>query len=264
VATRRKYKVPGYRDGGRVPIDTDVLIADPVQPSPPADHAAAASSPADDGNPLARALEATRRAEDLQRQHLAPQRQPTEHERFVDGLPGLSDRKRSFLKANPDLTRQDIAAVAGRHYHAALGAGIADDTDEIERYILDNVQRDIEHHRDLTAANARPTPENYQAHQGAQQLGREAESIAAEMMPQQPAPPPAPRRSMPISAPVSRDIPMASGERRPGQITLNPDERFIAHTSFPHLPKTEAELAYARNKRRMLQMKANGEIQGDR
>jgi hypothetical protein len=56
---------------------------------------------------------------------------------------------------------------------------------------------------------------------------------------------------------------MSNGARRQGQIHLNREEREIAHTSFPHLPKTQAELEYARNRERMFAMKADGRIQGD-
>jgi hypothetical protein len=57
---------------------------------------------------------------------------------------------------------------------------------------------------------------------------------------------------------------MPNGERRPNQITLSRDELEIASLHFKHLPKHEAELEYARNKKRMLEMKADGRIQGDR
>ena len=65
------------------------------------------------------------------------------------------------------------------------------------------------------------------------------------------APPPSPkRRSMPMSAPVSRDYVGVSG--RPFESnSLSRDERDIARSSFPHLPAPEAEYEYLKNKRRM-------------
>lgn len=57
---------------------------------------------------------------------------------------------------------------------------------------------------------------------------------------------------------------MASGGRASAsQITLNREEREIAAISFPNLTRQEAELAYARNKKLMIQRKADGRIQGD-
>jgi hypothetical protein len=254
MATRRKYKSPpAYRDGGRVHSDI------PVAP----DHGervslSAQASQADDDNPLLQALHATARAEELQR-HQPVQRQPTAHEAYVDGLP-VSDRKKAFLKANAALMRPDIAQVAARHYQEALQSGIADDSDEIEEHILNNTARDLEHQRALSAA-ARSTPETREVHHAAQALQREADAIQAESAPPDrpaPAPAPAARRSMPMTAPVSREVPSISGSRRPTQTTLSADEVQIAHVSFPHLSKAEAEWQYAKNRARMQQMKAEG------
>lgn len=67
---------------------------------------------------------------------------------------------------------------------------------------------------------------------------------------------------MPMSAPVSRDVPSATGVRQSN--TLSQDEREIARVSFPHLPAAQAEYQYLLNKRRMHEWKADGRIQGDR
>jgi len=51
---------------------------------------------------MMRAVEAARRADDLQRQRAQqPQQQPLTVEQYIDTLPGLSDRKRAFLKHYP-------------------------------------------------------------------------------------------------------------------------------------------------------------------
>jgi hypothetical protein len=220
--------------------------------------------PADDGA-IMRAVQAAARAEQMQReaaQQHQGQPQSSTVEQHVDGLPGLSDRKRAFLKANPALLRQDIATVAGRQYQAALQAGIPDDTPEIERWIIDNTAREIEHHRELTSAHARPTPEHEAIAEAAADLQREAEEILAETAAAQPTPVVSPaRRRMPISAPVSREVPSASGHRQPTDWnTLSAEERQIARHSFtdPGMSNAEKELLYLRNRQKLAQMRRDG------
>src|SRR5579862_9429225 len=131
MPTRRKYKQPKtYRDGGRV-VSEDIAVPDDLGSG--AVTQTRGSEAADD-DALTRALQGQQRADELQRQAA---RQPTEHERFVDGLPGLSDRKRAFLKSNPALVRNDVAPIAGAAYQEALRAGIPDDTDQIEQYVIE-------------------------------------------------------------------------------------------------------------------------------
>jgi len=229
MATRRKYKVQHFRDGGVV---KDVgSVAEDAAPEPAASPPAA-SPPQTEESPLARALAAARHAEALQ--HQAAQRQPTEHERFVDAMPGLNDRKRNFLKQNPELMRPGIAEIAGRHYQEALAAGIADDSPEIERHIIESTARELASHREPEPA--KPAP--------------------AALSPAAPQ-----RRSMPMSAPVSRNIPTANGRREPdGWNKLSAEEVRIAHNSFtdPNVSNVEKERMYLANKRRYLSMKADG------
>jgi hypothetical protein len=93
---------------------------------------------------------------------------------------------------------------------------------------------------------------------------REAEAHYADMSAEPPAPAaPAMKRNIPMSAPVSRDVPSASGGQSPSRVHLNAEERHIANVSFKHLPPHERDLAYARNRSRMHEMKKNGGIQGD-
>lgn len=69
------------------------------------------------------------------------------------------------------------------------------------------------------------------------------------------------RRSMPVSAPVSRDVPTASGQRQPSsKVTLNEEERLIARSAFSASDMTNAqkEYLYAQNKRKLANMRANG------
>lgn len=70
------------------------------------------------------------------------------------------------------------------------------------------------------------------------------------------------RRSMPVSAPVSRDVPTANGQRQPSsKMTLTQEERQIARSSFTASDMTneQKELMYAQNKRKLQNMRANGQ-----
>lgn len=75
-------------------------------------------------------------------------------------------------------------------------------------------------------------------------------------------PPPQRSRSMPVSAPVSRDIPNPSGQRSsPTKMTLTEEERRIARNSFsaPDMTDAQKEFLYAQNKRKLQVKRANGE-----
>jgi hypothetical protein len=69
------------------------------------------------------------------------------------------------------------------------------------------------------------------------------------------------RRSMPVSAPVSRDIPGPSGVRTSSKITLSPEEREIARKSFsaPDMTDEQKEKLYAMNKAKLQRMRSNGQ-----
>jgi len=70
------------------------------------------------------------------------------------------------------------------------------------------------------------------------------------------------RRSIPMSAPVSRDAPTYSGQKPASTtMTLTEEERRIARTSYTALDMTDAqkEYAYAKNKQKLLRLRANGE-----
>jgi hypothetical protein len=277
MATRRKYKAR-HGDHGRMVDDGAVVTAQASPAAPPP------TSQPDAPNPLQRALEASRHADDLQHQHAMrrqvglPERpiDPAEQhaiDTYVDAIPNLTDHQRRFLKSHPSLMSEPYVSLMRHAILMARHAGIADDTPQMDAAILAGIAKDIQHHHalsQLTSAHARPTPENHAMHQDANQaaaaLQAEAERHMAAMAAENPPPPPpAPRRSIPMSAPVSRDVPMSSGERRPGgQIHLSRDEVMIAHVSFPHLSKAQAEREYAKNRQRMHEWKRDGRIQGDR
>jgi hypothetical protein len=263
MVVRRKYRAKA----NHVPAVADVAAA--AAPAPPD-----APGPAAGGggpSPLQAALEAQRHPEHLQHQHGLRQQAGLAEppidattrqavDQHIDNMPGLSEWKRRFLKSHRSLLAEPYAS-SMRHAHAmALHAGLVDDSPQMDSAILAGVAKDVEHHRALsalTSAQPRPTP---QMHQGgtaeaAAELQREAGQHLAALKPQ--------RRTMPISAPVSRDIPLTSGHRSQDR-TLSADERQIARASMPHLPADQAEYQYLINRRRMHEMKASGEIQGDR
>jgi hypothetical protein len=69
------------------------------------------------------------------------------------------------------------------------------------------------------------------------------------------------RRSIPMSAPVSRDVPTPSGQRAsPTKITLTEEERRVARSSYsaPDMTDAQKEYAYAKNKQKLQAMRANG------
>lgn len=77
----------------------------------------------------------------------------------------------------------------------------------------------------------------------------------------EPEPTPQPqRRSMPVSAPVSREVPTTSGVRQETKMNLSPEERLIARTSFSSdMTDAQKEYLYAQNKKKLRDMRANGQ-----
>jgi hypothetical protein len=78
------------------------------------------------------------------------------------------------------------------------------------------------------------------------------------------------RRSIPVSAPVSRDVPTASGKRSSdNQMTLSPEERAIARNSFgaingKDLTNAQKEYLYAQNKAKYQKSLQSGEYKDAR
>lgn len=128
--------------------------------------------------------------------------------------------------------------------------GIADDTDEIDNYVLRGLQFE------LSAREHREEPDDAPTHQAPPQARHE---------PLQSRPPPEPRRSMPMSAPVHRDPPRpGSGQRGQDDLKLTEEERMIARASIvdrPDMPKltdAQKEYLYAKNKQKYRRMVADG------
>ena len=268
MVVRRKYK-------SRV---APAVADEPVAAAPASPVAPGAMNRADGANPLQRAHEALQHAENLQRQRqhrqniglAEPQRSEAELraiDQFVESIPNLSDHQRRFLRSHPTLMTSPYDQLMAHAITLAKHAGIEPDTDAMDRAILVGVQRDLEHHRALsalTSSAARPTPQNAAPHVGVDQHVADLNTEAAQHMVgnQQPAPsaPPLPkRRSMPMSAPVSRDYVSVSG--RPALDNhLTAEERQIARNSFgdPHMSDAEKELLYMRNRNKYRAAKADG------
>jgi len=69
-----------------------------------------------------------------------------------------------------------------------------------------------------------------------------------------PAPPPMPRtRSLPIYAPVSRDIPTATGQKVADlrNVPLNPEERIVVRSAYHRMSPKDAEFEYAKQKAKL-------------
>ena len=271
MVTRRKYRTRA----DQTPADVTNVAVVPAQGLP------AAPTAASDGNgtsPLQRALEAQQHAEQLQTQHQHRQRiglpEPAldPHQRqlvdqHIDGLAVTPHWKR-FLKSHPSLLVPPYHASMMHQYDIALRAGVPDNSVHMDHAILLGVGRDLEHHHNLSqlAAPARSTPSPAQMHddgvdQHVADLNAEAaQHMAAEHRPAPVALSPSPKkRSMPMSAPVSRAAPDVSG--RPAVNNhLTADEVRIAHNSFsdPSMSNRDKELLYLQNKRKLHRMREDG------
>jgi hypothetical protein len=157
------------------------------------------------------------------------------------------------------MLQPELSHLMNWHYHAALQNGIADDTPHLDRFIVEGVEREIEHRRQ-NATSAPPAAPERTVDQDVQRLDREVQGIrnttaalaatpaalTAQIAPADVLPErgrsasPTPRRSMPISAPVSREVPSASGSR-PSAITLSEEERKVARNSFTDPSLTNEE-----------------------
>ena len=219
--------------------------------------------PADD-NPLMRAFTAQQRAEELQRD--APQRPPPSSaiEQHIQKIPNLSEHKRAFLRQFPVLLSDPITQqIFNRHYQAGLQSGLGDDSPELDNYLIANTAREIEQRRQQLEPAHEPART---IEEEVRRLDDEVESGMRSEQPPKPIAPPPARRRVPMSAPVSRDTHDYSGRPQSANtsMTLSAEERDIAHRSYTAHNMTDAqkEYEYAKQKRRMIAAKANGEIQG--
>jgi hypothetical protein len=259
MAHRRKYK-----SGGAVPPAEATAEVPAPPPAPAAD---------DDAEAILRSLRGTERAVQLQRP-------PQSIEEAVDRLP-FSDRRKAFLKKNQVMLDPKNLPHVERWYEHSKQAGNADDSDAQDEYILRGVLSELkaEHDRGVEAAKAAtpmqspPGPELSDDEADAQ-LDREVAGLRAieharNAMPtaHEAVPEPQPLRStmrFPVTAPVSRDVPSASGARtsQSNSVVLGAEERDMARRSYSWLPPDQAERLYAEQKRRLAAMRAAGTYNG--
>jgi hypothetical protein len=218
-------------------------MPDSVPPGSDDDEAAAAGSPSqppptlEDESPVKAALERIKHAEQLQARMQAQYPQQIPQQAQTPQPPQLSQWKLDFLKANPELVENEEATSLTRYtYLAALRRGIRDDTPAMNEAILAGWSR-----MRGAVENVSHKPE------------REEPPVNA----------PEPRRSMPVSAPVSRGAPdLSSGRSIPQRITLSATEVEIARNSYsaPDMTNEQKERAYAMAKLRMIQMRKDGTL----
>jgi hypothetical protein len=194
-------------------------------------------APTDDDSPVKKALESIKHAEAMQarlQQQYAPSPRPMTLEQQIDADPSLSPHKKAFLKANPHVL-QNLPA-AGYYHRQGTAQGIADDTEEMNQFVLSGMRRERE-----AIENARRAPY------------RDPPPVNT---------PEPPKRSMPHTAPVTRDAPSMSAGAVPTRITLSPEEIMIARNSYtaPDMSNEQKERAYAMAKLRMLQMRKDGRL----
>jgi hypothetical protein len=222
MPTLRKYKPKGYRSGGAVLSDTPIpggtapAAATADEPALPPEPAAAATLPPfehEDNDAVARAVAAQRRAEELQRQAAQPSR-PLTIEEQIDAAP-LSDKRKAFLKQHTMLAEPQNQGVTQFYYQEAVNEGLADDSDSQHEYILQNVRGHLERReRQRAQARAYVAPRAPEAQE---------EAIPQLSAPMPSAAPQPAKRSAPMAAPVSRDVPTLSG--RPSKRSAEPHRR---------------------------------------
>lgn len=226
-------------------------------------------------DPVQKALEGQRRAEELQQRQA---QEPMSVDRYVDSLPGLTDHKRQFLKAHPEMLNGQQFDLMAQAYGEAMRVGFQDDTPELDRFLVETVRAELtaRHGRLAEAARSAMEPPRRPVLSVEQEVARLDAEVAAHtaidhvnastpaaFASQLPQPERMPRsRSMPMTAPVSRDTPMLSGQRpmSMGQVTLTAEERFIARNSFtdPNMTDADKEKLYATQKARLQHLRSQG------
>lgn len=199
-----------------------------VEPAPPVAEAINSDEPM---SPSPAPSPADNASQVLKRQLEALQETRTLQEQVQVAIAAAQERREAWLKSN-QLAQQNYAALNALH-NEAVQSGLVDTSPEYFDY-LNNRLASLQ-----TQHPAAPT-----------HLVEEMRTMQHKPEPPQPKPVSV---SNFVSAPVSRDIP--SGDyRRNGQITLTPQDREFARIAGV----TDAE--YAKQKARMLEMKATGEF----
>jgi hypothetical protein len=188
------------------------------------------------------AAAAQHHAEALQRAHIAQQhQQPLDPEKLISGLP---ESAQTWLRAHPEFVTDPAqnAQLQVAHNYLLARRGVQ--------------QFSPEYFDALNAEFGFAPPRSERPDAPSSEMTEPAMSAP----PPPPAPPPV-KRSMPLSAPVQRDVPSLNGQRASERsITLTAEERMIARNSFtdPSLSDHEKEMLYAKNKAKYQAQLADG------
>jgi hypothetical protein len=211
------------------------------------------------GEALRRQYEELQKSEQINRQYQEQQtRRQQEQQAYVQQInqvfnfwkqSGLSPDQEQILRANTVLMIQLTDSAAQQATRQGHQFGTAEHIEAAKKAFFEQLEQARQHATAPQSTEPLPTAGN--------------QTDPAMETPPFFKPPPAKPPRTPAShysAPVSREVP--SGNPRPGyetderRVTLSPDEKVIAKNSGI------SEVEYARNKIKMLRMKASGEIQG--
>jgi hypothetical protein len=247
-------RIRKYKSGGAVPAEPAELpdVAPDAEPAP-------------DNDPVRRGLAEIHRAEELHRQYA--QKVPQSLAEQIEHDPQLTGPQRQFLRQHPHVLSDPRALMF--YVSAARSRGFKDDSPEFFDTILHGFEREhergVEHARHLAEMKSQP----HRAVQKAHEQADEIEERALAMVPgAQPPPktspdvaPPESRRSIPVSAPVHRDVPTFSGNRQSHvDVRLSPEERDIARRSYsaPDMTDAQKEYEYWRQREKLRAMRRDG------
>ncbi len=302
--------------------DVEPLAAEPRAPAPPE------PPQPEEESPLQKALDAQRRAEDLQRaaqrerdeavrharargEELTRERSRSEDAEYNSVLTAIAAEQSALDKAEADyvsaLNAQDFTAAAKAQTVMARSTGRIDRLEE-NKQVFD--QRRAAPPRPEPQPQPRaPQPQGFEAQianlpepakvwlrkhpefvndtalnekiGGMHVYLTKSEGVEAfspayfdaldtrfgfKAKPEQPRSEPQQRRSMPMSAPVSRDVPGSNGQRQDSKkMYLTPEEVQVARLSIvdrPDMPKltnSQKEYIYAQNKQKLKNQRASGE-----
>jgi hypothetical protein len=260
MATRRK----GYKSGGAVPRDGGGGAVEMPDVAPD-EGTAAAPAPNPIQDPVLYALRQTERAEEFQRQYAA--RVPQSLAEQIETDPNISAPQRAFLRQHPHVLSDPRALMF--YVHAARSRGIKDDTPEFFDTILRGFEREhergVEHAKHLAEMKSQPHRAVEKAHERADEIEERALAMVPGAQPPPKTPsapaPPESRRSIPVSAPVHRDVPTFSGNRESHvDVRLTAEERDIARRSYsaPDMTDAQKEYEYWRQREKLRAMRRDG------
>lgn len=249
----RKKKPLTFKDGGAVPF-ADVVepVAEPLEAASikiPADEAPAAAPEPD---AVQQAYERTLRAQQFQPPPPPVQLPPKTIDEAIDRLP-VSDFWKTSLRSHPEIMEHNNQTTVAFYHQRALKDGIDPESPEMVSHIMGGIQaekaRAVENAKRAALLMTPPPPDR---------AIREADAMPAPA----PALMPAQRQPrMPVSAPVSRDVPSASGRRTSDNKTLTPQEVEIALKSFSASDMTDEQkvMSYWKNREKLRHMRETGE-----